>query len=74
MRALLCHCGLRLEAEDDDALRALVLDHLLGRHPAIPPTDEQVREIVATRAYDFEYAEVYAGAGDLEDEYRLEPY
>ena len=74
MRALLCHCGLRLEAEDDEALLASVRDHLVRRHPTIPPTNEQVREIVATRAYNLEYAKVYAGAIDAEDEFGLEPY
>ena len=74
MRALLCHCGLRLEAEDTRALLALVRDHLVRKHPTKPPTDEQVREIVATRAYDLEYAEIYAGAVDTEDEFGPEPY
>jgi hypothetical protein len=73
MRALLCHCGLRLEAEDDRALLTPVRDHLIRKHPAIPPTDEQVREIVATRAYDLKYTEVYAGAIDAEDEFGHEP-
>jgi hypothetical protein len=74
MRALLCHCGLRLEAEDDKALLASVRAHLVRRHPTIPPTDEQVREIVATRAYNLEYAELYANALDSEDEFGPEPY
>jgi hypothetical protein len=74
MRALLCHCGLRLEAEDDEALLASVRDHLVRKHPIIPPTDEQVREIVSTRAYDLEYAELYAGAVAAEDEFGPEPY
>jgi hypothetical protein len=74
MRALLCHYGLRLEAEDDKALLASVRAHLVRRHPTIPPTDEQVREIVATRAYNLEYAELYANALDSEDEFGHEPY
>ena len=74
MRALLCHCGLRLEAEDDKALLASVRAHLVRRHPTIPPTDEQVREIVATRAYNLEYAELYANTLDSEDEFGPEPY
>jgi hypothetical protein len=74
MRALLCHYGLRLEAEDDKALLASVRAHLVRRHPTIPPTDEQVREIVATRAYNLEYAELYANALDSEDEFGPEPY
>jgi hypothetical protein len=74
MRALLCHCALRLEAEDDEAMLERVHDHLVRKHPTIPPTDEQVREIVATRVYDLEYAEVYAGGVDGEDEFGFEPY
>jgi hypothetical protein len=63
-----------LEAEDDKALLASVRAHLVRRHPTIPPTDEQVREIVATRAYNLEYAELYANALDSEDEFGPEPY
>jgi hypothetical protein len=74
MRALLCHCRLRLEAEDDEALLTLVRDHLIRKHPTIPPTDEQVREIVATRAYELEYVGVYAGAVYAEDEFGFELY
>jgi hypothetical protein len=55
MRALLCHCGQRLEADDDQALLALVEDHVSREYPAILSTDEQVMEIVAARAHDFEY-------------------
>jgi hypothetical protein len=63
MRALLCHCRTHLEAKDGTALAEEVREHLLRDHAALRPTDEQVREIVQTRAYDFEvydpeYAEV----------------
>ena len=54
MRALLCHCRTHLEAEDDEALAEEVREHLLQEHPALRPTDEQVCEIVSTRAYYFE--------------------
>jgi hypothetical protein len=57
MRALLCHCHQHLEAEDDDALCAVVREHLISRHPALEPSEDQVQEIVSTRAYDIEYAE-----------------
>ena len=65
MRALLCHCRTHLEAEDDQALAEEVREHLLRDHPGLKPTDEQVWEIVSTRAYDYEVyvpAE-YAGVG-----------
>jgi hypothetical protein len=63
MRALLCHCRTHLEAEDDPALADEVREHLVQDHPGLEPTDEQVWEIVSTRAYDYavydpEYAEV----------------
>ena len=68
MRALLCHCRQHLEARDDDALYGLVRDHLIRDHPAIPPTDEQVAEIVTTRAYNLEYVLVYATDSAFEEE------
>jgi len=63
MRALLCHCRTHLEAKDDPALAEEVREHLRRDHPNLRPTDEQVWEIVSTRAYHFEvyvpeYAEV----------------
>ena len=61
MRALLCHCRTHLEAKDDQALAEEVREHLLGEHPGLKPTDEQVGEIVSTRAYHFEvYVPEYA--------------
>jgi citrate synthase len=59
MRALLCHCRQHLEAENDAALREVVREHLILMHPNLEPTRDQVEEIVATRAYDLEYKEVY---------------
>ena len=74
MRALLCHCRHHLEAEDDEALFEQVRRHLIREHPAVPPTDEQVWEIVFTRAYDLEYAEVYAGDIGPDEDVGPEPY
>jgi hypothetical protein len=70
MRALLCHCHHHLEAEDDEALCVVVLEHLISRHPALAPSDQQVQELVWSRAYDLHYAEVYAE----EEELAFEPY
>jgi hypothetical protein len=58
VRSLLCHCRCRLEAEDDETLLCLVRDHHLREHPTLALTDEQVMEIVSTRAYNLEYAPV----------------
>jgi hypothetical protein len=61
MRAMLCHCRTHLEASEDLALAEVVREHLMRKHQALRPTDEQVWEIVRTRAYDFEvYAPEYA--------------
>ena len=60
MRALLCHCRQHLEAEDDEALCAVVREHLILKHPAIEASEDQVEEIISTRAYDLEYSYPYA--------------
>jgi hypothetical protein len=54
MRALLCHCRTHLEASEDSALAEEVREHLIREHQALRPTEEQVWEIVRTRAYTFE--------------------
>jgi hypothetical protein len=78
MRALLCHCRRHLEAEDDAELIGVVRNHLLREYPAIPPTDEQVGEIVATRAYYLEYAPVHVVGAAFEfeeqEEFGPDPY
>ena len=78
VRAVLCHCRRRLEADDEEALRVMVRDHLTRDHASIRPTDEQVTEILSTRAYDIEYAELYVGANGLADglseDFGPEPY
>jgi hypothetical protein len=56
MRALLCHCRGHLEARDDRALAEEVRKHLMREHPALASSDEQVQEIVRTRAYNLQYA------------------
>ena len=69
MRALLCHCHQHLEAEDDVALCAVVREHLILEHPNLESSQDQVEEIVATRAYDFEYKELYPDV-----DFAFEPY
>jgi hypothetical protein len=71
MRALLCNCRRHLEAQDDEALRAAVREHLLTKHPALEPSDERVEEIVSTRAYDLEYIGPFA---DGQEESLFDPY
>ena len=64
-----------MEAKDDETLLGLVREHLVREHPAIPPSDEQVEEIVNTRAYDLHYAHAYTGSFDAaEKEFDIDPY
>lgn len=73
-RAVLCHCRRRLVADDAEALQSLVREHLEREHPSIPPSAEQVREIVSTRAYDLQYAELYVGREGMTEDFGPEPY
>ena len=79
VRAVLCGCRRRLEAEDDRNLRVLVREHLTAEHATVPPmTDGLVEEIVSARAYDLEHAASYAGpdgaADGTEEDFGPEPY
>jgi hypothetical protein len=79
VRAVLCDCRRRLEAEDDRNLRVRVRDHLAAEHETVPPTTEGlVEEIVATRAYDIEHVASYVGPGGAadgaEEDFGPEPY
>ena len=69
MRALLCHCRCRLEAEDVEDLRELVRDHLRGEHPAVAFSDEAVERLVA-RSYRYEWQLGYAALGVMEGHLR----
>jgi hypothetical protein len=72
VRAVLCDCRRRLEAEDDRNLRLLIREHLATEHETVPPpTDGLVEKIVSARAYDLEHASSYAGA---EEDFGPEPY
>ena len=78
VRAVLCDCRRRLEAEDDRNLRVLVREHLRAEHETVPPNDGLVEEIVKVRAYDLEHAAPYAGhngaADGAEEDFGPEPY
>ena len=60
MRALRCECGRHLEASDDEELFEKLGAHFDREHPGRQLGDEQIREVVAADAY--EYQEV-GGAG-----------
>ena len=74
VRAVLCHCRQHLEADSEEALHVLVREHLEREHPSIPPSNEQVREIISTRAYDLQYAELHVGGDGMSDDFGPEPY
>jgi hypothetical protein len=60
MRAILCGCNRRLQADNYEGLVEEVLEHLLQGHSGIRLGDSQVRavrEIVAARSYRLEQAE-----------------
>ena len=52
MRVLDCDCGQTLQAANDDDLTTQVRAHVDESHPEMGMTDEQVRDLVANRAYD----------------------
>jgi hypothetical protein len=52
MRALDCDCGRRLKAADDEKLFDKAKEHVSRDHPEMQLSAEQVREIVAEKAYD----------------------
>ena len=52
MRAIDCDCGHHLEAEDDEALFQEGKKHVAEVHADMNMSDEQVRELIATKAYD----------------------
>jgi predicted small metal-binding protein len=51
-RALDCDCGHHLEADDDEQLFERARKHVDDVHPEMQATDDQVRGIVAEKAYD----------------------
>lgn len=57
VRALWCPCGMRLEAENDRALRAVLRKHLAWEHPyeEETPTEEEVKETVYSAVYGYAY-------------------
>jgi hypothetical protein len=52
MRVLDCDCGQTLQAANDDDLATQVRHHVDESHPDMELTDDQVRELVASRAYE----------------------
>jgi predicted small metal-binding protein len=70
----LCNCNHSIRGADDDELFGEVLAHLRRDHPAISFPEERIRQFVAIRAYDVEYAAVYRDGYGPDEEFGLEPY
>lgn len=52
MRIIDCECGKTLQAANDDDLARAVQEHVAEDHPDMDLSDDQVRELVSSRAYD----------------------
>jgi predicted small metal-binding protein len=74
MKALLCGCGRRVEADEDEKLCQRVVDHLERDHLSAHVDREVVRGMVVSRAYKIEYATVYANGSGPDEEFGPEPY
>jgi predicted small metal-binding protein len=74
MRALLCGCGRRLEADEDQSLCERVMAHLKRDHLSAYVDREVVRGMVTSRAYEIEYAVIYPNGSGPDEEFGLEPY
>ena len=60
-RAMLCPCGSRILAGDEEALLLMFREHLEREHPsADAPPEERLEAMVSSAVYGFEY--VPAGA------------
>ena len=70
----LCNCHHSLNGADDDELFGKVLTHLRRDHPAMAFPEEQLREFVAIKAYNIEYAVVYTNGEGPDEEFGPEPY
>ena len=52
MRVIDCDCGHTLQAANDDDLFKAMREHVDQAHLDMKQTDEQVRDLVAQRAYE----------------------
>ena len=62
LRALICGCLCRLEAEDEEGLFRRVREHFEREHPKVSVDEEQLRGFVA-HAYDVGYAVACSSGG-----------
>ena len=52
MRAMTCDCGRTLTAQNDEELLVRAREHVADDHPDMQASDDQLRELVATRGHD----------------------
>jgi predicted small metal-binding protein len=52
MRVIDCDCGATVQAANDDDLFQATRRHVDEAHPDMEMSDEQVRELVASKAYE----------------------
>ena len=52
MRAIDCPCGHHFEAANDEELLRICREHVDRDHPELERTDDQLRERIATDAYE----------------------
>jgi hypothetical protein len=58
-RVLLCPCGVRMQARDDEALRVMLRGHIERQHAyADAPHDELLDVMVSSAVYGLEYVPV----------------
>ena len=74
LREGLCACHQGISGADDNEIFSEVLAHLSRDHPAMPFSEERIREFVTIRAYNLEYAAVYTDGEGLDEEFGPEPY
>ena len=74
-RALRCPCGSRMLAGDEEALRAMLREHLEREHrSADAPPEERLKSMVSSAVYGFEYVPAGARDGLEEQGFGPEPY
>jgi hypothetical protein len=74
MKAMLCGCGKRLEAADNNDLVREALVHRGREHAMYVADEEHIRRTVEENAYGLERAAPYADRQGPDEEFGPEPY
>ena len=70
----LCNCQQSISGADDEQLFGEVIAHLSRDHPAMPFSEQGIRQFVTIRAYNLQYAALYDNGEAVEEEFGPEPY